>query len=464
VAADVKRESVVSAKLEITKPIVSATHMPKISLTNIVPPPTLDNILSRFEATLKPDLKEVFNLTSQTCPPPLSFDENISQIEANLQAIKLSLKEKSSLTSQKCSLSSPPASPVESNTESNTATSNGIKLEQCPPETPTKSLQNASLRQTFTIAKTSSIKATATAVSNEVAPKAISHKMTKIETFNFDFPPTPDATPEPRTKQEATSNLVYEFGAGKQVPIPTFDLGVAATLSTPLPATDLSTVSHGDNASFQSNDAPKLNSKTGYKIPSTSFDFSTSIKLPSFEADPFVSNSDGTPKSPAIVPTNPGLVTPEATPEPVRQNSHDQEESYGYAIVTPSCTRYKSYLPSQQRYGLQTPPDTPETINDGFKDPFLAFISDSSSSVTEVLRKPLRAPPTLLDGVPGKCEACGVEEGQYGCDEDLGNERVGCFHSLRLRKLRKSVLRKMNAVKTRVSGAMHRKSNLPQTG
>lgn len=53
--------------------------------------------------------------------------------------------------------------------------------------------------------------------------------------------------------------------------------------------------------------------------------------------------------------TNPIILSQPATPPP------RSPEIFGYATLTPSPTRYKTYLPARQQHGLMTPPETPDT-------------------------------------------------------------------------------------------------------
>lgn len=130
---------------------------------------------------------------------------------------------------------------------------------------------------------------------------------------------------------------------------------------------------------------------------------------------------------------------------------------YGYAIITSTTTtRYKTYLPSAQQHSNMTPPSTPESRSGILQDLFWPFTSTPSPQIA-ILRKPLPPPPTRETQLE-TCEACGVEECKCHCDEDSENEdeRVGCLHSSRLRRLRKMVARKVTIVKKRVSGSLSR--------
>lgn len=422
--------------------------------------------------------------------PPASSHNTPSRISTGITTVKIK-------PSTDSSLPSPPASPLISGQQA----SHEIKQEHSPPSAPAKEPATQE-RQVFTVTKTSCAKVTAKSESDDSVPKTTTRKKTKIETFNFEFPPTPDTTPSPKQSHTKSAgmkealNLAYEFGAGKQVPLSTFDLGIATKLpgSTPMAENPLPSCEESKRLK-STHGISAFTFNTEYKLPSKSIDFTTPTKLPyamrlpekpstildefnaradqketfSSEADHFTPNerSQNTPEPPrtpvktALVNSSFAPLTPEATPkttpEPPEAQIYTEEVSYGYAIITPVSMRYKTYLSShQQRHGLVTPPETP--------DPFHAFNS-SPSAVAATLRKPLPKLPTQAhDEEVGMCEACGAVDTDcaYGEDSEMENTRVGCFSSSRLRKLRKSVVRKVKAVKTRLSGAMHRGSGSPK--
>jgi hypothetical protein len=356
------------------------------------------------------------------------------------------------------------------------------------------------------IMKTSSTKVTTKAESNDLPPKTIFKERTKLEAFNFEFPPTPDTIPPSKQSNESTGmeeplNITYEFGAGKQVPPPVFDVGITAKLPKPVLETDDSRSSFSSDKRVKSrHDVSAFRFNPDYKLQSESFELATPTKLsyamrlpekPSTiwddfnahadkkspaasEADPFSSNErlENAPQAPTTpVKTTPNYsvfapVTLEGTPEPSQHPAHVDEESYGFAIVSPStCYSYKTYLPTQRLHGLVTPPETPKPRRDWYQDPFFAF-NPSPSPVAAILQKPLPSLPTPQprEGETGMCEACGLGEDGCHCDEgsEMENGRVSCFYSPRLRRLRKRVVRKVNAVKTGVFEAIHRNSGLPK--
>ena len=477
------RLSASMARLEAKMPMVSARTIPKAPQTILTPPASLDNTPSR---TLEES--RVDKLYSNNSSHPSSHDY---------------------------SLPSPPASPLDSKTQNFSE----IKLEQSLLPSPIKcSKASSPQRQTFTITRTASVKVTATAESSELTPKTNFWEKTKIETLNLKFPPTPEATPSHSHKKENSigtgevRNLAYEFGAGKQVPLPAFDLGVSTKLPDSVPVVDSSSMnSTGDVSAFEFN--------TQYKIPSKSFEFTTPTKLsyamrlpeksstiwddfnaraekgfgkefrsteisapPTLVTTALVSSTPDpfAPKEKLESPTEPPKTpikttpiwwnfcptVPVAPPGPIQENIYDTEESYGYAIVTPTSMRYKTYLPAKQQHGLMTPPETPEERRDIHQDPFLAFTPSPSPAIA-ILRKPLPNLPTpqTRDGDPGMCEACGIGEDECRCDEDSGmeNVRASCLHSLRLRRLQKRVVRKLGAVQGRISRVIRRESDSPTT-
>jgi hypothetical protein len=145
------------------------------------------------------------------------------------------------------------------------------------------------------------------------------------------------------------------------------------------------------------------------------------------------------------------------------------EESFGYANITPSSTRYTTYLPAQQLHGLLTPPETPEKIRrstsplrglDYFNTP-LPEISFSPSPI-KLARKPLPKTKTQeIDVYPEKeyevelCTACGKARAPGAspcfCGISFGEENRGVGCSSPFRRLGKRVVRRMKAIKIRIS-------------
>jgi hypothetical protein len=158
---------------------------------------------------------------------------------------------------------------------------------------------------------------------------------------------------------------------------------------------------------------------------------------------------DLSPPPPANDETN-NISTRPTTPPP-------KEESFGYANITPSSTRYTTYLPARQQYGLVTPPETPEMLvrvlgktmgySDYFRD---ESPRESGSPVPRVARKPLLAsPPPLVDGEgEERGEGCvsrgsraGLGVDECSCEEGSGDVevRAGCLSRFWLKRLKERV-------------------------
>jgi hypothetical protein len=142
------------------------------------------------------------------------------------------------------------------------------------------------------------------------------------------------------------------------------------------------------------------------------------------------------------------------------------EESFGYANITPSSTRYTTYLPAKQLHGLLTPPETPEKIRrstsplrelDYFNTP-LPEISFSPSPL-KLARKPLPKTKTQEIDVHVEkeyevelCAACGKARAPGAspcfCGISFGEESkvVGCFSGFG-----KRIVRRMKAIKVGIS-------------
>jgi hypothetical protein len=145
------------------------------------------------------------------------------------------------------------------------------------------------------------------------------------------------------------------------------------------------------------------------------------------------------------------------------------EESFGYANITPSSTRYTTYLPAQQLHGLLTPPETPEKIRrstsplrdlDYFNTP-LPEISFSPSPL-KLARKPL--PMTKAQEIDVHvekeyevelCAACGKARAPGAspcfCGISFGEEsrQAGCFSGFG--RFGKRMARRTKAIKIRIS-------------
>jgi hypothetical protein len=147
----------------------------------------------------------------------------------------------------------------------------------------------------------------------------------------------------------------------------------------------------------------------------------------------------------------------------------NNEDSFGYANVTPNSTRYTTYLPARQQYGLITPPETPEmlmgALNKPASDPSYFRedrMREAGSPVPKITRKALPgSPPPKIErgGDEGAeaCPCCGKREGQgvesCGCAETYEEEvevRSGCLERFGFRRLKE---------KTKVMLKVGRESN-----
>jgi hypothetical protein len=148
----------------------------------------------------------------------------------------------------------------------------------------------------------------------------------------------------------------------------------------------------------------------------------------------------------------------------------NNEESFGYANVTPNSTRYTTYLPARQQYGLVTPPETPEMLMGALAKPMggASYFRDERSREDvslnpRVTRKPLpRSPPRKLEaegeGPAGICAACGRECEQEagdcncgeGCEDEL-ESRAGCLERFGFWRLKQRVVGRLAVVRGRIS-------------
>lgn len=147
--------------------------------------------------------------------------------------------------------------------------------------------------------------------------------------------------------------------------------------------------------------------------------------------------------------------------------SRNNEDSFGFANIIPSSTRYTTYLPARQRYGLITPPETPEMLTGASGKP----INDSnyfrderwreaSSAMPRITRKPLpESPRSLEGGEPGQEQgraACGGREdqgvGDCNCSKaykDVSEVPTGCLERFGFRRLKEKVVAKAKAMRVR---------------
>ncbi len=316
------------------------------------------------------------------------------------------------------------------------------------------------------------MKGVSTAMPNEATSMTISKEKTKIETFNFDFPPTPDATPQSFNQRVSAKKASHKFRAGNQHLAPAFDLGIAGQMPVVLAATGKSLSGDSTKLIDADTDIHRHNFTPEHQFPSRSFNFSTTLQLSPFETDPFISITENTstsrPLSPKTVPVQTKLShkSSEDTLELVEVDFNEPEETYGYVNSVSSSTCYKSYIPSR-RHHLVTTPGTQEAGGKSLQDAFLAFISESSSFVVVFPEKILPTLGTLqvCDPDAQPCGTCEVREEQCCCDDHLDAAgRLGCLQSLRLRKLGRKVAWKTNAAKKRLSGVLRPRSSSGKIG
>ena len=139
-------------------------------------------------------------------------------------------------------------------------------------------------------------------------------------------------------------------------------------------------------------------------------------------------------------------------------SSITRSESFGYAVVTPPSTRYKTYLPARQQHGLMTPPETPETILAGDKSSsplpppkigdYFANDSDHSASSPRITRKPLPALRSLdmLEGNENR-EPANMIAG----DAETSEVKSGCLSRFGFGRLRGKVARDLGHMKAKIS-------------
>ncbi|PVH84186.1 hypothetical protein DL98DRAFT_651881 [Cadophora sp. DSE1049] len=132
--------------------------------------------------------------------------------------------------------------------------------------------------------------------------------------------------------------------------------------------------------------------------------------------------------------------------------------SFGYAVVTPSSTRYKTYLPARQQHGLMTPPETPETLLTAHKSSSLLpppkigdyFSSDSNPNASpKIVRKPLPDTPSVdvTEGDIDDREPRTVIAG----DAESSDEKSGCLSRFGLGRLRGKVMGNLRSMKAKFS-------------
>jgi hypothetical protein len=93
----------------------------------------------------------------------------------------------------------------------------------------------------------------------------------------------------------------------------------------------------------------------------------------------------------------------------------NNEDLFGYANVTPNSTRYTTYLPARQQYGLITPPESPEMLMGALNKPTsnpsyfgVDRLRESGSPVPRIKKKALPGspPPKIEHDGEGGAETC----------------------------------------------------------
>ncbi len=282
-------------------------------------------------------------------------------------------------------------------------------------------------------------------------------------------------------KSDVPQTSQYVFGSTNKTPKPspsfTFSSQFQTQISEEKPVSPVKPVPVGGNSVSKHNEGPigRKNAPTHQctnQCPKTTSDIVTTIEKTSSANKQNGRNlrpADGTSAStngsildlPVDLPSRKSKAVPTLDIKLHVQTSTPpkKQEHFGYAYVTPSPTRYKTHLPAQRQFGLNTPPETPEEIfmplsvpsrGRNYSIPKLA----PSSPPTPVLRKSFPVSP--LQELPSEVETdqthilaqCAVSRLDLDvcnsvCSSDLSNVehvRVGC--SSRLRKLKESLVRR----------------------
>jgi hypothetical protein len=389
------------------------------------------------------------------------------------------------LVPQEVHLPSPPTTPILLEEPEHKK----IKQEDPPTPSPTKAMQPTTTGQ-HAITKTSSITLSSrTNFAFEFGAKST----TTQGIFNFNLPSKDDMSakiPEQQAMLEMgnqTSVSVFKFGTQDDVPPKDFEFDIPRKSSrrTKPIEKDLKKVSTVEEQNV------KVKSRQSYSdshiLMSTSR--SAAIEQPEEEqspqSTPAKTEPPSTPQNADTAPFNHAdtqeqPTTPLKKPPPLPQQDSaisistinpQPEQSFGYAVITPTSTRYSTYLPTrQQHHNLLTPPETPESPLQTRSQPqrkpspvrevdyFAAFPDPPSLTI---MRKPLPIPPTqevengnMVQNVP-LCEDCGSESGVCKCPNDCGEEAVhtGCWG---LRRLGRKVRGKVREVKLKVEAKLHR--------
>jgi len=388
---------------------------------------------------------------------------------------------------QEVHLPSPPTTPILSEETEHKK----INQDDPPTPSPTKAMQPTTAGQhAITITKTSSI--TMSSRTN-FAFEFGAQSTTTQGIFNFNIPSKDTMStkiPEQQAMLEMgnqTSVSVFKFGTHDDVPPKDFAFDIprkSSRRAKPIEK-DLKKVSTVEEQNV------KVKSRQSYSDSHilTSTSQSAAIEQPEEEqsspSTPAKTDHPSTPQKADTAPINYAdtqeqPATPLTKPPPPPQQDSaisistinpQLEQSFGYAVITPTSTRYSTYLPSrQQHHNLLTPPETPEsplqTRSQRQRKPspvrevdyFAAFPDPPSLTI---MRKPIPVPPAkevesgdMLQNV-FLCEDCGSESGVCKCPNDYGEEAVhtGC---LGLTRLGRKVRGKVREVKLKVETKLHR--------
>ncbi|KAH7397874.1 hypothetical protein BKA64DRAFT_51556 [Cadophora sp. MPI-SDFR-AT-0126] len=144
--------------------------------------------------------------------------------------------------------------------------------------------------------------------------------------------------------------------------------------------------------------------------------------------------------------------------EAIESTAVSRSASFGYAVVTPPSTRYKTYLPARQQHGLMTPPETPETVLAAHKGssppppPKIGnyFSNDSipSPSSLNIARKPLPASEGLEMTEANENR---VPRTAIAGDTESSVERSGCFSRFGVGRLKGKVVGNLKNMKAKLS-------------
>ncbi|KAH7346536.1 hypothetical protein BKA65DRAFT_502681 [Rhexocercosporidium sp. MPI-PUGE-AT-0058] len=146
---------------------------------------------------------------------------------------------------------------------------------------------------------------------------------------------------------------------------------------------------------------------------------------------------------------------------PCESSAPLESESFGYAVVTPPSTRYKTYLPARQQHGLMTPPDTPENLIGAHKSssplppPKIGdyFANSSNPTSNAPIPKVTRKPVPVMQSLVVTEEVNEIREPREPISVDAGSndKSAGCFAKFGFSGLRNKVAARLKDVKVNLS-------------